>query len=481
MKIVYLFSFLLIALSGCRVGPDYHPPTSLMPTTYAENESEETFDIEDEDFFQWWQIFNDDVLNKLLEEAVSSSFDYLVALEQINQARAQFREALAQQFPEIDSDFQATRFRTSQSFQNNATTTGVKPIQNFFQAGLDAVWQIDIFGKFQRSTYSACDLWQAAFENSRAVKITVLSEVANTYTLIRALQQKERIYSQILNMDQDLYDLANARLQSGLGNESDTWSAKANLNSDRAALKAIQILIKQSIYSLGILVGRPPESLECDFVMVLPIPSANDKVPAGIPSSLLRRRPDILRAERQLASATEEIGVAVADLYPQLSLTGSSSSFAANPLQGANVGVSSSKLNTLFKGASLIWGIGGLLTWPVLDFGKRQAAVKVQVSLAKQAYWTYQKTVITALQEVEQALSAYFKEKERFYFLTEAAQDNQHAFVLSESLYEAGLSSYSDVLIIRNSWLLSINNSIDSQQALTTDLISIYKALGGDW
>ena len=183
----------------------------------------------------------------------------------------------------------------------------------------------------------------------------------------------------------------------------------------------------------------------------------------------------------ELAASAEEVWVAVANMLPQLNLTGSSSTYAANPLQGANYGWSSDTFSKLFSGPSLIWGIGGLITWPVFDFGKRQAAVDVQVSLKYQAYAAYQKTVIAALQEVEQALTAYFNEEKRLKALTLEVEANKRIFDLTSDLFESGLDNYTQVLQVKEAWLASLNTLTESQQALTTNLIAVYKALGGDW
>lgn len=292
---------------------------------------------------------------------------------------------------------------------------------------------------------------------------------------------KKDIAAEVVALDAELLSLSFERFQAGLANEQEVDTFQATLDADKAVLDIAEIALKQTIYSLAVLLGRIPESVIEDFQIKRPIPYAGGKVPAGLPGDLLRRRPDIRVAERELAAAAEEVWVAVANMLPQLSLTGSSSTFAANPLQGANVGWSSDTFSKLFSGPSLIWGIGGIITWPVFDFGKRQAAVNVQVSLKYQAYTTYQKTVVAALQEVEQALTAYFNEEKRLDALTLEVRSNKRILDLTSDQFESGLADYTQVLEAREIWLASLNILTDSRQALTTDLIAIYKALGGDW
>ncbi len=483
-------------LTGCKVGPNYHPPETLMPTAFVEDREEDTFAVSDENLCRWWTRFNDPFLDQLLEESISGSFDYHIALEKICQARAQYQIQFAQIFPEIELEGSGSRFRASESFASNTLTTGgsvpaptptpaattaLSPFRNFFQVGLDAIWEIDLFGKLRRSSEAAYDLWEASAEDARAVKISVISEVANIYVAICALQKKIRVQSESMQLDEDLVTLSRLKFESGLSSAQEIDGFIATLEADRAALVLLQTALRQNIYSLAVLLGRVPESLVDEFQTIHSIPSATGRVPAGLPGDLLRRRPDILSAERNLASATEQIGVAVADLFPSLSLTGSSSSFAANPLQGANVGYASDTLRNLFKPASLVWGIGGFITWPVLDFGKRMATVDVQVSIERQAYLTYQKTVVSALQETESALIAYFNEEVRVASINRQTEANQSSFNYIKDLYEAGLADYLQVLQVKEQFLASQLSLADSQQAVATDLIAIYKAMGGDW
>jgi NodT family efflux transporter outer membrane factor (OMF) lipoprotein len=305
--------------------------------------------------------------------------------------------------------------------------------------------------------------------------------VAATYVAIRDDQAKIELVQQVIEVDEDLYELARSRFEAGLSTEQDVAAILGTLEVDRASLYALTISLKLNIYSLGVLLGKMPEAVLCNFLCPAPIPDSGGLVPAGIPADLLRRRPDILAAERNLAAASEQIGVAVSELYPTVSLIGSSSSFAANPLQGANIGWSSDKLNKLFDPKSRIWGIGALVTFPVFDWGKRCAGVDAQASIFRQTYLTYQKTVTTALQEVEQGLASYFNEEKRQQALDKASRAFYREFTLATDLYEAGLGDYTQVLRAKDAWISALEAQADSQAALATDIIAIYKAIGGDW
>lgn len=509
MKILIFLLSLSLLMTSCKVGPDYSPPEICMPTNFIEDQPQRTIFIEDRELVNWWKdTFKDPCLDQLLEETLSCNFDLRIALEKVYQARANYWVQFTAILPEIDSDFQATRFRTSQSFSSsrtptataasidssisppippipptpvNAASTRISPTQDFFQIGLDAIWEIDLFGRLRRTAQSAHYSWEASIEDYRGIKITVLSEVANRYVSIRYFQQKVNLAKQLIQFDQDLKAMAEERFQTGLANEEEVLQAMSILEFDKAALKVLEISLTQNIYSLAILLGRFPETLLHDFSIERPIPISSGKIPQTLPCELLRRRPDIASAERTLAAQTELIGAAVAELFPKISLTGSSSSFAANPLQGANIGFSSDKISKLFNSSSLVWGVGTLITWPVFDFGKRWANVDIQKLITEQAYLTYEKTVITALQEVETALATYFKEEERLFYFTNQVTVDQRNLTLIADQFQAGLANYTQVVQAKEKWLTSVNSSVDSQQALSTDLIAIYKAIGGDW
>lgn len=466
-------------LSGCMVGPNYAPPQPIMPLVYSEDRPSQTCVLTDEGTLHWWNIFGDECLNSLLNETIQNSFDFAIALERVYQARANYWIQFTQILPQFEATATAVRSRTSQSL-NTSRFIGI-PYQNFYQAGFDSLWEIDVFGKLRRGARAARDRWEASREDARGVEITVLAEVANIYTIIRALQEKRLLFLETVQVDEELYQFSKVRFDAGLANEREVESSIANLEVDRAELKNVETFLKQAIYSLAPLVGRPPETLLIDFVCEKEIPYSVGRVPAGLPSDLLRRRPDIRSAERLLAAATEDIGVAVAELFPSFQLTGSTGSFSANPLQGANYGWVSNTLSKLFTAPSRIWGLGTFMNWTLFDFGKRRAAIDLQVSLKEEAFFAYEKTVITALQEVESFLIAYFNEQDREKFLSNAVNAEKRALNLVTDLYQAGLTNYTEVLQVKESWLSEANLLIDSRQALTSHLIGLYKAMGGEW
>ena len=306
-----------------------------------------------------------------------------------------------------------------------------------------------------------------------------MSEVANNYVAICTYQNLLALAKEQLWVDSEQLELTNSQYEAGLVDESYVLNILATIDQDKATIFEQESILKQTIYRLAVLLGENPEELVQDFEERRPIPVAFGKVPPGLPSELLRRRPDIRSAERQIAAATEQIGVAVADLFPKVYLT-ATNLFAANP-SGSNVGWGGAKLHQLFHPKSFTWSVGPAFSWPFLDFGKRRAIVKAQTSVQKQTLINYEKTVITALEEVESALVALSKQELRFSTFAHQAKVDRRALDLAWDRYDAGLTDYQEVL---NAWKTLIQSEAtlaQNKQALTSQFIAVHKALGGDW
>lgn len=468
---------LCFIFSSCMVGPRYHTPETIVTDAFIENKPGEMKEITDADLLNWWTIFEDPFLNELLSTAIGENFDFRIALEQVAQARAYYWTQFAEILPELDIEGLASQSRSNRGTDSIASAGPLT--QSFYNIGLDAIWEIDLFGRLRHTANAAHDLLEASIEEVRAVKITVVSEVVNTYATICALQKKLSIMQQLIKIDEELLRLTRIRSDAGLSGAGAVDRAIATLTGDQALLTLLDTSLKRTIYSLSVLLGQLPEVVMQKFTIERPLLTTSEKVPTSLPSELLRRRPDINIAERQLAAATEEIGVAVAAMFPRVTLTNGPLAF--NALQGAGVGFSSNQLGQLFNKNSFVYGVGGLVTMPVWDFGKRKAAIDVQVALKQQAYYNYQKTVITALQETEQALITYFNEEKRKEDRIQQLEANSKLLALSTDRFEAGLVDYTEVLTNEQTYLNSESTLIDSKLALTTSLIALYKALGGEW
>jgi len=469
----FLLLFLLFA--GCMVGPKYHEPEMPMPCSFEQSPETECSNAT---LGCWWQQFNDPLLDSFIAEAISCNYDLRIAIERIEQTRAEYRIERSYLWPEIDLNAIATRSKISQDIFPGEGRLFPKFL-DIFQFGFDALWELDIWGKYRRGKNAAYYTLEATIEDSQSVLISIISEVALIYTNIRALQKKIELTNRLIEVDESELNLAQNLFNVGLDNEIQVTTLISTLEQDRAALPVLETSLKQSIYSLAILLGREPEGLASCFEQIGPIPSGFDRVPVGLPSELLRRRPDVRSAERQLAASTELIGAAIADYFPRVALTGLN--FGSGGQAGSSVGWLSDKLGRLFNSASRTFTIGLGLNWTLIDFGRVRGQVDVQKSLQRQALLNYEQTVLMSLKDVESALVAYFEEENRRQSYEVRFIADHRTLEITEGLFFVGLVSEQEVLAARKALIAAENFTVESDQALTGDLVAIYKAIGGDW
>jgi outer membrane protein, multidrug efflux system len=340
--------------------------------------------------------------------------------------------------------------------------------QNLFQAGFDASWELDVFGRITRSVEAATDTLEATKWDRRDVLVSLLSDVALNYVQLRGAQRRLEIAYQNIETQREAVDVTRARFEAGFTGELDVAQAQAQLSTTESQLPVLQTQIRQSIYQLSVLLAMPPCSLLDELRQAEPIPNAPPEVPVGLPSDLLRRRPDVRAAERQLASATAQVGVAVANLFPVFALNGS-------------FGTATSDIRHFFDARSLTWSIGPNMTWPIFQGGALRANVRLQDALQEEALANYELIILTAFQDVENSLVAYLNEKVRYDVLADAVVANQRATDLSTELYSRGLTPFLNVLESQRSLFVSQDALVQSETAAVQDLISLYKALGGGW
>ncbi|MFI5335080.1 MAG: efflux transporter outer membrane subunit, partial [Chlamydiales bacterium] len=462
------------------VGPKYKAPEPQLPAQFDETQNEEASNA---DLRYWWEQFNDPVLDSLIAEALEANYDLRLAVEKIEQTRAQYRIEKSHLWPEIDFNASATRTRISQNLfpppaSSPAPSGSFFPVfLNMFQVGFDAIWELDFFGKFRHEKNAAFYTWEATKEDAQSILISMLSEVAVTYVNIRALQKKIQLAIKKIDADERELLITQDLFEVGLDNELQVMTLISTLETDRAALPVLESSFKQTVYALAYLLGRQPEGLIERFQESQPIPTSRDKVPIGLPADLLRRRPDVRMAERQLAAATEQIGSAIAGLFPHLSLTGLS--FGSGP--GSSIGLESFKLSKLLESASRMFSVGVNLNWDMLDFGKVRGQIDVQNSLQRQALLSYEQTVIGSLKDVESALVAYFEEEKRLNSFTLKVEADSRALEITRDLLKIGLANELQLLTAQKTLIDSQTSLTESEQSLAGDLIALYKALGGDW
>jgi multidrug efflux system outer membrane protein len=346
--------------------------------------------------------------------------------------------------------------------------TAITRQRNLFQWGFDATWELDVFGGTRRAVEAADADLGAAVESRRDVLVTLISEVALNYVELRGAQRRLRIARENIAAQRDTVELTEQRYRAGFIGELDVAQATAQLATTESQVPLLETAARQAIYQLSVLVGEPPGALLAELEPENPLPVAPPPVPLGMPSDLLRRRPDIRVAERQLAAATARIGQATADLFPKFDLTGS-------------IGPQASDIRHILDAKSLAWSVGPGVSWPIFDGGRIRANIAVQDARTQQALATFQKTVLTALQDVENALIAYGNERERYAALTSAEEANSRAVELSNDLYVRGLGAFLNVLDSQRALYASQDALVQSEITAITDLISLYKALGGGW
>jgi NodT family efflux transporter outer membrane factor (OMF) lipoprotein len=460
----------LAAAGGCAVGPDYQPPPARTPSAWSSPPAGGLTDIAAADA-AWWTSFNDAELDSLIQRAAQSNPDLLVAEARLRQARAIRQMSAADFWPTLDATGSFARAKQSK----NQPLIGALPLPaNFpfeysvYETGFDASWEIDLFGAKRRALEASTAEWEGAIEARNDAMVSLLAEVARNYFELRGGQLRLDIARRNLGLQQEALELTRARFQGGVSNELDVTRAAALLAGVRSAIPPLETAVRGSMYGLAFLLGREPGELVSELSPAKPIPPAPPEVPIGLPSDLLSRRPDVRRAERQLAAETARIGLAKSDWFPKLSLTG-------------DAGLESVSLSTWFEPASLFWSIGPSLQWRALDFGRVRAEVNAQTAVQEAALATYEKAVLNSLQEAEGAVVAYAQEQNRHAALSEGVAENRRSLDMANGLYAEGRVNYLDVLDAQRSLYQSEDELAVSDQAVSLDLIALYKALGGGW
>lgn len=454
----------LLGLGGCAVGPDAQPPANTAPQQWSA-ELARGLTASSPDLAQWWALLGDSLLDDLVRRAIGGNTDMKGAVARIREARARRAEAGGAPLPSLDANASYTRRRSGGGGSSAAASVLES---DYFATGFDASWEIDLFGGLRRTIEQR----QAELEASRAdfgnVMVSVLAEVARNYVEVRSLQARIAIAESSARSQTDTLELVRLRRDGGLGDELEVAQAEYNLADTRARIPVLQTSLASARNRLAVLLGVGAGSLDAELAAPAPVPSAPASVAVGMPAELLRRRPDVARAEQQLVAATAAVGVATADLYPKLTLSGS-------------IGLSSLDLASLGSSASRVFAIGPSLTWNVFDAGRIRHRIEAQSALQEQALATYEGAVLTAYEEAENALVAYVREQVRRDSLGEAVAAARLADDLARTQYQHGLVDFQRVLETERAALVFQESLAISSAAVTTDLIALYKALGGGW
>jgi multidrug efflux system outer membrane protein len=449
-------------LAGCAVGPDYREPGLALPAQFAGAEAPR-YGSEEADLAAFWTVFDDATLSRLVQESLLANHDLRIALARLNEARALRGQARLDLGPTIT----AGGGYTDQRLAADSAIGGVRDVEGY-DAGFDALWELDFFGRNRRALQAADAELGAAQAALFDTQVSVAAELTRSYFELRGNQQRLLVAQRNVANQAETLELTRARLEAGTGTELDTSRAQAQLAATRALIPPLEAAIARAIHRISVLTGRAPAELTAELAPARDLPAVPEFTPVADPAVLLRRRPDIRVSERRLAAATARIGVAVADLFPRVTFTGS-------------VGFAAADIDALGESGSGTHLIAPGISWAAFDLGRVRARIAAARARGEAALAEYEQTVLRALQEAEDALVTHARSRERLLQLTEAAQASGTAARLARLRYENGVVDFLQVLDAERSLLEAEDSLAQGQAEAATSLVALYKALGGGW
>jgi outer membrane protein, multidrug efflux system len=452
---------LVAALTGCAVGPNYVKPTAPVVPQFA-GANDGPYSGEDVGA-SFWRQFRDPTLDRLMDQALMENHDLRIALGNLIETRAERREAQFDLAPTVT----ASGGYTKERFPAVDSPTGEPLTQRFYDAGFDAFWELDFFGRTRRNIEARSAEVQGAEASLRDAQVSVTAEVARTYFELRGEQARFAVAWRNVENQRATLQLTQARLEAGRSTELDTARAQAQLSATLSTLGPLEAAIARSIHRLSVLTGQQPGALR-ELLPAQELPALPQIAAVGDPAGLLRRRPDIRVAERQLAASTALVGVAIADLFPKVTFTGSFSYAAAEPGQ-------------LGTAASRGYTIGPGISWAAFDLGRVRARVAGSRAHADVTLAAYEQTVLRALEETENALITHARTRDSLGDAAAAAAASQTAARIARTRYEGGMVDFLDVLDAERTQLADEDRLVQSRTDAATSLVAVYKALGGGW
>lgn len=456
---------LLLGAWGCTVGPDYERPE--IPTADAYENAPQPGLSQDAAVSAWWREFGDARLNELIEQAVAGNRDVRAAAATLRQARALYDQTTWALVPSVTAHADYTR-----QLLSNATFLSDVPREartfGFFTAGFDAAWEIDVFGRVRRAREAVDAEVGLADATRRDVLLSLLAEVARNYFEHRGARVRLEVARRNAQNQEETLKLTVARLEGGRGTELDVARARADLKATLALIPPIESETAKAKNRLAVLLGKQPSA----FALEADAPGTADPLPQAVaigkPADLLRRRPDIRAAERRLAAATARIGVATADLFPRVTFTGT-------------LGPQASTVSGLFQSGAAAYSFGPSLSWAAFDLGRVAARIRAADARAEADLHGYEQVVLLALEETENALVQFGRERARRDTLVEAVQASEQAVALADARYQAGAAEFLTVLVAQRTVLTLQMQLAESRTRTMTALVAVYKALGGGW
>ncbi len=473
---------LSLLLAGCAVGPDYQPPHAQVPGSYhAVSSQQASKPLAAATNPLWWKSFNDPQLDSLIERAIAGNLTLQQSVLRIAGAREQLAQARGGLFPSLNGSAKVTRQQLGVKglLKSNGVydqvdsdvasqLNGLDHSVTLYQGSFDASWELDLWGKVRRQMEAANAQQQAAIEQRNDALVSLEAEVARAYLQLRGAQAVLKTLQQQIDVAQQTWQLTQSQQQNGLAPLSDVESARAQLATLNAQLPQYQAQQIQAMNGLAVLLGKTPGALDNELMNPKALPTLPKMVAVGIPSTLARRRPDIRQAEATLHAQTANIGVSVADLFPSLSLTG-------------QLGVRNTDASYLDDWSSHFFSVGPALSIPIFQGGRLVSSVKLARAQQASAALDYRQTVLTALQDVENAMVSYRADQQQVIALEESTGALQRAFDLSSESYRQGISTFLDVLAAQNQLSQQQAQLTQAKMQSTLDLVALYKALGGGW
>lgn len=461
-----------LTLSACAAGPDYRAPQPAalgVPGSYYTSSAGGA--LSEAELASWWNRLNDPVLTELIDQAVASNLDIVQAQARLRQARESLVQARAAFLPQVNASGSggrnySNRGGSTRVIDGNVVSTGSDKWSSSYSLGANASWQIDLFGELARSAEAArADLAASGYDLAN-VRLTIIAELVTNYIQARQAQEQLRIARETQVIQQDNYNIANWRLQAGLVSSLDEQQARAQLAQTNAAIPQLEASLRGSLNRIAVLTGQAPGEATRALEAPTPIPIASTMIATGIPADTLRQRPDVRAAERSLAAATARIGVAQAQLYPSLGISG-------------NIGTNATSIKSLFD--IITGGVFANVAQVIFDGGRLASQVRSQKAATDAAFATYKKSVLTALEDVENAIASLNSARQRKAEFVTAFDASNNAALLARSQYQSGLIDF-QTLSNTETTLLNARNSLASAQADEVLAIAqLYNALGGGW
>ena len=468
-------------VASCAVGPNYRRPDAHLPTQFAAQStppanarSEAAEKKPAVDYATWWQAFHDAELESLVARAIKANPDIQIALDHLQAARTFEIAIVGTALPEAEASAGAgrgtgsdlTRGRAAQNLRAADTTTGLQHINVL--AGFDATWELDIFGKYRREIQAARADYQATVAQRNAVLVSVIADVARAYVDLRGLQMRAAVLHRASEVLQESARIANERYQRGITNELDVTLANRELGVLQSQMAPVDSQVSAAEYTIATLLGQYPEDLVAELQLAAMVPPAPAVAQTGLPPELLRRRPDIVQAERELAGATARIGVATANLFPSVGIT-------------AAIGYQRQGLGSSPVIGKHIWTAGAGAVWPLLDFGALDAQVEIADLRTRALLVSYRRTIQDAVRDVDTSWNNYGAQQQRLSKLGDAMIASQRAVTLANERYERGLTDFLNVVDAQRQEYDIEEQYTDAQVGADEQFIALYRSLGGGW